>query len=100
MNERIDVTIRKFRSRMTSYPPGMCPLALYRSILHISMNQSCGKCVPCRDGLGEVDYYPGQVMYLCADIAELKSDTGFAPEYTFKNGIEKTIKWYKERKNS
>ncbi len=56
MNERIDVVLRKFHSRMTSYPPGMCPLALYRSLLHVSMNQSCGKCVPCRDGLGEVDY--------------------------------------------
>ncbi len=56
MNDRIDVVLRKFRSRMTSYPPGMCPLALYRSLLHISMNQSCGKCVPCRDGLAEVDY--------------------------------------------
>ncbi|MCR5831675.1 MAG: FAD-dependent oxidoreductase [Lachnospiraceae bacterium] len=61
MNERIDVVLRKFRSRMTSYPPGMCPLALYRSLLHISMNQSCGKCVPCRDGLGEVDYYIKQI---------------------------------------
>ena len=57
MNERIDVVLRKFRSRMTSYPPGMCPLNLYRSLLQISMNQSCGKCVPCRDGLAEVDYY-------------------------------------------
>lgn len=56
MNERIDVVLRKFRSRMTSYPPGMCPLALYRSLLHISMSQSCGKCVPCRDGLSEIDY--------------------------------------------
>ena len=56
MNDRIDVVLRKFRSRMTSYPPGMCPLALYRSLLQISMNQSCGKCIPCRDGLGEVDY--------------------------------------------
>ena len=56
MNERIDTVLRKFRSRMTSYPPGMCPLALYRSLLQISMNQSCGKCVPCRDGLAEVDY--------------------------------------------
>ena len=56
MNQRIDVVLRKFRSRMTSYPPGMCPLALYRSLLQISMNQSCGKCVPCRDGLAEVDY--------------------------------------------
>lgn len=55
MNERIDVVLHKFRSRMTSYPPGMCPLSLYRSLLQISMNQSCGKCVPCRDGLIEVD---------------------------------------------
>lgn len=62
MNERIDVVLRKFRSRMTSYPPGMCPLSLYRSLLQISMNQSCGKCVPCRDGLGEVDYYLKQVL--------------------------------------
>ena len=62
MNDRIDVILRKFRSRMTSYPPGMCPLALYRSLLHISMNQSCGKCVPCRDGLGEVDYYLKSIL--------------------------------------
>lgn len=62
MNERIDVVLRKFHSRMTSYPPGMCPLALYRSLLHISMNQSCGKCVPCRDGLGEVDHYLKSVL--------------------------------------
>ena len=55
MNERIDTVLRKFRTRMTSYPPGMCPLTLYRSLLQISMNQSCGKCVPCRDGLVEVD---------------------------------------------
>ena len=51
MNQRIDVVLRKFRSRLNSYPPGMCPLVLYRSLLQISMNQSCGKCVPCRDGL-------------------------------------------------
>ena len=55
MNERIDVVLHKFRSRMSSYPPGMCPLVLYRSLFQISMNQSCGKCVPCRDGLVEVD---------------------------------------------
>ena len=55
MNERIDVVLHKFQSRMNSYPPGMCPLSLYRSLLQISMNQSCGKCLPCRDGLVEVD---------------------------------------------
>ena len=63
MNERMDVVLRKFRSRMTSYPPGMCPLSLYRSLLQISMNQSCGKCVPCRDGLAEVDFYLKSILY-------------------------------------
>ncbi len=55
MNDRMDVALNKFRSRMTSYPPGMCPLVMYRSILQMSMNQSCGKCVPCRDGLVEAE---------------------------------------------
>ena len=55
MNQRIDVVLHKFRSRMSSYPPGMCPIVLYRSLLTISLNQSCGKCVPCRDGLVEVN---------------------------------------------
>ncbi len=55
MNDRMDVALTKFRSRMTSYPPGMCPLTLYQSILQMSMNQSCGKCVPCRDGLVEAE---------------------------------------------
>ena len=55
MDHRIDIVLQKFRSRMQAYPPGMCPLALYRSLLQISMSQSCGKCVPCRDGLVEAD---------------------------------------------
>ena len=55
INDRMDIALNKFKSRMTSYPPGMCPLVMYRSILQMSMNQSCGKCVPCRDGLVEAD---------------------------------------------
>ena len=62
MNDRIDTVLRRFRNRMTSYPPGMCPLTLYRSLLQISMNQSCGKCVPCRDGLTEVYHLLSQVI--------------------------------------
>ena len=55
MNHRVDMALNRFRSRMNAYLPGMCPLALYRSLLQISINQSCGKCVPCRDGLPEAD---------------------------------------------
>lgn len=47
-------------------------------------------------GFGEVDYYPDQVMYLCADISDLTADTGFVPEYGFSEGIKETVEWYKE----
>ncbi len=62
MNDRIDIALNKFRSRVNSFPPGLCPLALYRSILQMSMNQSCGKCVPCRDGLHEADRLLGSIL--------------------------------------
>lgn len=62
MNDRIDIVLNKFRSRVNSFPPGLCPLALYRSILQMSMNQSCGKCVPCRDGLQEADRLLGSIL--------------------------------------
>lgn len=45
---------------------------------------------------GEKDYYPHQPMFLCADISALTQDTGFTPQYTFKQGIEKVIKYRKE----
>ena len=46
--------------------------------------------------LGAVPYAPGQVMYLCADIAKLNEDPGFVPEVSFEEGIKKTIMWVKE----
>lgn len=48
-------------------------------------------------GIGELPYRKDQVMYLCADIAELTKDTGFAPEYTFEEGIRETAAWQMER---
>lgn len=45
---------------------------------------------------GAVPYSDRQVMYLCADISQLKQDTGFVPEYTFEEGIKETVLWYKK----
>jgi len=44
-------------------------------------------------GIGEIDYYPNQVMHLEADISNLIEDTGFKPEYTFEEGIRETVEW-------
>ena len=48
-------------------------------------------------GIGELAYYPNQVMHLEADIANLTADTGFTPQYSFEDGIRETIEWAKEQ---
>lgn len=48
-------------------------------------------------GIGEIDYYPNQVMHLEADISNLTADTGFVPEYSFEEGIRETVAWAKEQ---
>jgi len=47
--------------------------------------------------IGDKQYPNGQVMRLCADIAVLMKDTGFAPEYSFETGIRETIEWAKKK---
>lgn len=46
-------------------------------------------------GIGARPYPAGAVMNLCADISSLTADTGFVPEYTFREGIRETITWLK-----
>ena len=50
-------------------------------------------------GFGDIPYSPNQVMYLCADIEDLKADTGFEPQYTFEKGIVETIQWCRQQNN-
>ena len=40
---------------------------------------------------GAKDYYPHQPMVVAADISGLTEDTGFVPEYSFKEGIREMI---------
>ena len=47
--------------------------------------------------MGAIPYAPKQVMFLQADVTELKKDTGFLPATEFKAGIQKTIEWGKIR---
>lgn len=54
-NDKIEKMLFRFRRKITSYPPGMCPLTVQMSLLQTSRNQTCGKCVPCRDGLAQLE---------------------------------------------
>ena len=42
-------------------------------------------------GFGKIDYYPNQVMFLCADISDLINDVEFKPKIIFKEGIKKIV---------
>ena len=46
-------------------------------------------------GIGVRPYPAGAEMNLCAEISSLTADTGFVPEYTFREGIRETITWLK-----
>ena len=47
--------------------------------------------------IGALEYPEGQVMYLCADTAELEKDTGFRSHTPFKKGITQTVNWIREK---
>lgn len=40
--------------RIAASPPGQCPVDLTSSFLRLCHSQSCGKCAPCRVGLGQL----------------------------------------------
>ncbi|MBT9173990.1 MAG: GDP-6-deoxy-D-mannose reductase [Syntrophomonadaceae bacterium] len=47
-------------------------------------------------GLGEIPYRHDQVMYLQADISRLRQATGWSPQVSLEQGLERTVGWYRE----
>lgn len=55
--------------RIIASPPGQCPVDLASAFLKLCHSQSCGKCVPCRVGLG-------QLQLMIDDILEMNTEPG------------------------
>ena len=51
----IDGLYSDVERRIASSPPGLCPVDLSLSFLRLCHAQTCGKCVPCRIGLGQLN---------------------------------------------
>lgn len=58
----IDGLYRDVERRIASSPPGLCPVDLALSFLRLCHAQTCGKCVPCRIGLGQLVTLLEQVL--------------------------------------
>ena len=48
--------------RIESSPPGLCPVDMARAFLELCHAQTCGKCVPCRIGLGQLNHFIKDVL--------------------------------------
>ncbi|MCD8396616.1 MAG: FAD-dependent oxidoreductase [Lachnospiraceae bacterium] len=50
----VESLYKDLERRISASPPGLCPVDLASSFLKLCHSQSCGKCVPCRIGLGQL----------------------------------------------
>lgn len=53
--QTVENIYKDIERRIVASPPGLCPIDLLASFLKMSHAQSCGKCVPCRIGLGKLE---------------------------------------------
>ena len=52
VQQAIDKLYQDVERRLSSGPTGLCPVDTAMNIVTLCQSQSCGKCVPCRVGLG------------------------------------------------
>lgn len=65
----------KFARRVKTNPPGACPVSAHLAFLQAAECQTCGKCVPCRDGLGQARKMLGAILGGTAGPGTLESLT-------------------------
>ena len=61
--------------RIASSPPGLCPVDMTLTFLNLCHAQSCGKCVPCRVGLGQLSALLRQVLDGTGTLERSKKDS-------------------------
>ena len=73
-NEAVQTVERLYKDlerRIVASPPGICPVDLALNFLRLCHAQTCGKCVPCRIGLGQLATYLEDVLDGRATMATL-----------------------------
>lgn len=70
VNEKVAKFLDRHVKRVKACPPGVCPIAALLSFLDTARTQTCGKCVPCRDGLEQVENMLQDILDGKADMNE------------------------------
>lgn len=58
----IEELYKDLERRIVASPPGLCPIDMASSFLKLCHAQTCGKCVPCRIGLGQLSHMLDSVL--------------------------------------
>ncbi len=92
--------------RIESSPPGLCPVDMARAFLELCHAQTCGKCTPCRVGLGQLGYLITDVLEGRATLDTLRTmektaetiinTADCAIGYEAANMVYKGLKGYRE----
>lgn len=67
----VSAELEAYARRVAATPPGMCPIASQLTLLEAGAAQTCGKCVPCRDGLPQLAKIVRRILNCQASSAEL-----------------------------
>ena len=67
----VDNLYRDVERRIAASPPGLCPVDMSLAFLKLCHAQSCGKCVPCRIGLGQLSKLIDTVLDGTADMSTI-----------------------------
>lgn len=59
---RLEPFQEDYSRRVAATPPGMCPVAFQLELLRSGSCQTCGKCVPCREGLPKLEQRIEQLL--------------------------------------
>lgn len=62
VNSTTEQLMKEFTQRIIANPPGVCPVDMQLAFLKVCHAQTCGKCVPCRIGLGQLEKLLEKVM--------------------------------------
>lgn len=73
----VEQLYRSMEHRIEASSPGLCPIDMALNFLNLCHAQTCGKCVPCRGGLGQLSDLLHEVLdgRPSLDILQLIEDT-------------------------
>ncbi len=69
--ETVEELYKDIERNIQTSQPGLCPVDLAAAFIHLSHARSCGKCTPCRVGLGKLEDLINRVLDGKATIEDL-----------------------------